>query len=187
MLKTSPSKSFMAYFPFPLALQLIFPDLVEGLVLMNIDPNGKGWIDWAATKVSTKPIMPVCGSSDLGQPHSGFLSLLQLSGLTSTLPDTVLSHLFSQVRGSSGAGACRLGLSQHRQLLQAEPGWVIVSSEVASGKSFHTRGSSSAFQTTPARSGASSSVGDSHMPSPSPKSLPPVCTPSCPPMPRRSW
>ncbi|XP_029780098.1 protein NDRG4 [Suricata suricatta] len=51
---------------------LIFPDLVEGLVLMNIDPNGKGWIDWAATK---------------------------LSGLTSTLPDTVLSHLFSQVRG----------------------------------------------------------------------------------------
>uniref|UniRef100_A0A8D0XMZ6 NDRG family member 4 n=1 Tax=Sus scrofa TaxID=9823 RepID=A0A8D0XMZ6_PIG len=31
---------------------LIFPDLVEGLVLMNIDPNGKGWIDWAATKVS---------------------------------------------------------------------------------------------------------------------------------------
>uniref|UniRef100_A0A8I3MKZ5 NDRG family member 4 n=1 Tax=Canis lupus familiaris TaxID=9615 RepID=A0A8I3MKZ5_CANLF len=48
---------------------LIFPDLVEGLVLMNIDPNGKGWIDWAATK---------------------------LSGLTSTLPDTVLTHLFSQ-------------------------------------------------------------------------------------------
>ncbi|XP_030327282.1 protein NDRG4 isoform X2 [Strigops habroptila] len=48
---------------------LIFSDLVEGLVLMNIDPNGKGWIDWAAAK---------------------------LSGLTSTLPDTVLSHLFSQ-------------------------------------------------------------------------------------------
>ncbi|XP_026094611.1 protein NDRG4-like isoform X7 [Carassius auratus] len=48
---------------------LIFPDLVEGLVLLNIDPNGKGWIDWATTK---------------------------LSGLTSTLPDTVLAHLFSQ-------------------------------------------------------------------------------------------
>ncbi|KAG1938268.1 protein NDRG4 [Pimephales promelas] len=48
---------------------LIFPDLVEGLVLLNIDPNGKGWIDWAATK---------------------------LSGLTSALPDTVLAHLFSQ-------------------------------------------------------------------------------------------
>lgn len=32
-------------------LQLIFPDLVEGLVLINVDPNGKGWIDWAASKV----------------------------------------------------------------------------------------------------------------------------------------
>ncbi|XP_070616659.1 protein NDRG4 isoform X2 [Erythrolamprus reginae] len=48
---------------------LIFPDLVEGLVLINVDPNGKGWIDWAANK---------------------------LSGLTSTLSDMVLSHLFSQ-------------------------------------------------------------------------------------------
>ena len=33
------------------SVQLIFPDMVEGLVLLNIDPNGKGWIDWAATKV----------------------------------------------------------------------------------------------------------------------------------------
>ncbi|XP_052330984.1 protein NDRG4-like isoform X6 [Oncorhynchus keta] len=48
---------------------LIFPDLVEGLVLLNIDPNGKGWIDWATGK---------------------------LSGFTSALPDTVLPHLFSQ-------------------------------------------------------------------------------------------
>lgn len=42
-------------------LQLIFPDLVEGLVLINIDPNGKGWIDWAATKVSRPlpPLMPL--------------------------------------------------------------------------------------------------------------------------------
>uniref|UniRef100_A0A7N8WKX4 Protein NDRG2 n=1 Tax=Mastacembelus armatus TaxID=205130 RepID=A0A7N8WKX4_9TELE len=48
---------------------LIFPELVEGLVLLNIDPNGKGWIDWAASK---------------------------LSGLTSGLPDNVLPHLFSQ-------------------------------------------------------------------------------------------
>ncbi|KAK5599908.1 Protein ndrg4 [Crenichthys baileyi] len=48
---------------------LMFPDMVEGLVLLNINPNGKGWIDWAASK---------------------------LSGLTSTIPDTVLPHLFSQ-------------------------------------------------------------------------------------------
>ncbi|MGH0182128.1 UNVERIFIED_CONTAM: hypothetical protein FKN15_013770, partial [Acipenser sinensis] len=53
---------------------LIFPELVEGLVLLNIDPNGKGWIDWAATK---------------------------LSGLTSALPETVLTHLFSQVECNS--------------------------------------------------------------------------------------
>lgn len=41
--------------PFSCLVQLIFPDLVEGLVLMNIDPNGKGWIDWAAAKVSRTP------------------------------------------------------------------------------------------------------------------------------------
>uniref|UniRef100_A0A4W5LXV3 NDRG family member 4 n=1 Tax=Hucho hucho TaxID=62062 RepID=A0A4W5LXV3_9TELE len=36
---------------------LIFPDLVEGLVLLNIDPNGKGWIDWATGKVAdTAPL-----------------------------------------------------------------------------------------------------------------------------------
>lgn len=57
----------MACLLFPLSLQLIFPDLVEGLVLMNIDPNGKGWIDWAATKVSTKPTWPVWESSGLSR------------------------------------------------------------------------------------------------------------------------
>lgn len=28
----------------------IFFDLVEGLVLVNIDFNGKGWIDWVVIK-----------------------------------------------------------------------------------------------------------------------------------------
>lgn len=33
------------------ALQLNHQDSVEGLVLINIDPNAKGWMDWAAHKV----------------------------------------------------------------------------------------------------------------------------------------
>lgn len=43
------------------------PELVEGLVLMNVDPCAKGWIDWAAAK---------------------------LSGWTSNVVDVVLAHLF---------------------------------------------------------------------------------------------
>uniref|UniRef100_A0A5F7ZML7 NDRG family member 2 n=2 Tax=Macaca TaxID=9539 RepID=A0A5F7ZML7_MACMU len=45
------------------------PDTVEGLVLINIDPNAKGWMDWAAHK---------------------------LTGLTSSIPEMILGHLFSQ-------------------------------------------------------------------------------------------
>ncbi|XP_068097180.1 protein NDRG2 isoform X2 [Hyperolius riggenbachi] len=47
---------------------LLHPNTVEGLVLLNIDPNAKGWMDWAAHK---------------------------LSGLTSSIPEMILSHLFS--------------------------------------------------------------------------------------------
>ncbi|KAB5518413.1 hypothetical protein PHYPO_G00165570 [Pangasianodon hypophthalmus] len=50
------------------------PDSVEGLVLINIDPNARGWIDWAAQKLST---------------------------LTSSLADQLLGHLFSQEETSS--------------------------------------------------------------------------------------
>ncbi|KAJ8382501.1 hypothetical protein SKAU_G00032790 [Synaphobranchus kaupii] len=45
------------------------PDSVEGLVLINIDANARGWMDWAAQKLTT---------------------------LTSSLTDQILSHLFSQ-------------------------------------------------------------------------------------------
>uniref|UniRef100_A0A671MU91 NDRG family member 2 n=1 Tax=Sinocyclocheilus anshuiensis TaxID=1608454 RepID=A0A671MU91_9TELE len=46
------------------------PEAVEGLVLINVDTNARGWMDWAAQK---------------------------LSNLTSSLTDQILSHLFSQV------------------------------------------------------------------------------------------
>ncbi|XP_059380031.1 protein NDRG2-like isoform X2 [Carassius carassius] len=45
------------------------PDAVEGLVLINVDTDARGWMDWAAQK---------------------------LSNLTSSLPDQILTHLFSQ-------------------------------------------------------------------------------------------
>ncbi|CAB1433035.1 unnamed protein product [Pleuronectes platessa] len=37
---------------------LIFPDLVEGLVLLNIDPNGKGWIDWPPPSTLPDVVLP---------------------------------------------------------------------------------------------------------------------------------
>uniref|UniRef100_A0A8C5G0Z0 Protein NDRG2 n=1 Tax=Gouania willdenowi TaxID=441366 RepID=A0A8C5G0Z0_GOUWI len=50
------------------------PDAVEGLVLVNIDTNARGWIDWAAQK---------------------------LSSVTHSLTEQILSHLFSQEELSS--------------------------------------------------------------------------------------
>uniref|UniRef100_A0A667X7V8 Uncharacterized protein n=1 Tax=Myripristis murdjan TaxID=586833 RepID=A0A667X7V8_9TELE len=49
-------------------LALNEPSLVEGLVLINIDPCAKGWVDWAASK---------------------------LSGWTSNLVDIIMGHHFS--------------------------------------------------------------------------------------------
>ena len=33
-------------------MQLTEPALVEALVLINVDPCAKGWVDWAAAKVT---------------------------------------------------------------------------------------------------------------------------------------
>lgn len=85
---------------------------------MNIDPNGKGWIDWAATKVSVVLVDRGAGADSAlrvvrgkGCTHAASPPAppTQLSGLTSTLPDTVLSHLFSQVRGWGPHGSCAGG------------------------------------------------------------------------------
>ncbi|XP_078397063.1 protein NDRG1-like isoform X2 [Cetorhinus maximus] len=48
---------------------LTFPDLVEGLCLININCCAEGWMDWAATKIT---------------------------GWTSNLTDVVISHLFGK-------------------------------------------------------------------------------------------
>ncbi|TNN72636.1 Protein NDRG2 [Liparis tanakae] len=56
------------------------PDSVEGLVLVNIDTNARGWIDWAAQK---------------------------LSSVTSSLTEQMLSHLFSQEELSSNTELVR--------------------------------------------------------------------------------
>ncbi|OCU01590.1 hypothetical protein XELAEV_18007381mg [Xenopus laevis] len=55
---------------------LAHANTVEGLVLINIDPNAKGWMDWAAQK---------------------------LTGLTQSISDVMLGHLFSaeEISGNS--------------------------------------------------------------------------------------
>lgn len=40
----------------PPSSQMAHPDSVEGLVLINIDPQARGWMDWAAQKVTVSSI-----------------------------------------------------------------------------------------------------------------------------------
>ncbi|XP_074427811.1 protein NDRG2-like [Larus michahellis] len=74
---------------------LLHPEAVEGLVLVNIDPQAKGWMDWAAHK---------------------------LSGLTSSTTDMILAHLFTQEELSAAPPAvqssrARLGATRNAPLL----------------------------------------------------------------------
>ncbi|XP_069735258.1 protein NDRG2 [Phaenicophaeus curvirostris] len=48
---------------------LLHPEAVEGLVLVNLDAKARGWMDWAASKISS---------------------------ITSSTTELILSHLFSQ-------------------------------------------------------------------------------------------
>ncbi|XP_037329901.2 protein NDRG1a [Pungitius pungitius] len=48
---------------------LDFPDMVEGLMLININPCAEGWMDWAAHKIS---------------------------GWTHAMPDMIITHLFGK-------------------------------------------------------------------------------------------
>lgn len=84
---------------------LSHPNTVEGLVLVNIDPNAKGWMDWAAHK---------------------------LSGLTSSIPEMILSHLFSAEELSGNTDIVR----QYKTAILSSP---IVSNNQLYWNSYNSR------------------------------------------------
>ncbi|KAM5280825.1 protein NDRG1 isoform 1-T1 [Ctenodactylus gundi] len=70
------------------------PEMVEGLVLINVNPCAEGWMDWAASKVRGQG--PPRGGGQLHRTAAGKSSELSISGWTQALPDMVLSHLFGK-------------------------------------------------------------------------------------------
>lgn len=75
------------------------PDSVEGVVLVNFDPNARGWMDWAAQKLTT---------------------------LTSSLTEQILCHLFSQEEMSANTEllqAHRERISKAPNLVNIELFW----------------------------------------------------------------
>ncbi|XP_065751645.1 protein NDRG1 isoform X1 [Phocoena phocoena] len=63
------------------------PEMVEGLVLINVNPCAEGWMDWAASKVR----LGAWVGQGVSQSAEG-----QISGWTQALPDMVMSHLFGK-------------------------------------------------------------------------------------------
>ncbi|CAG5929474.1 unnamed protein product [Menidia menidia] len=75
------------------------PESVEGLVLVNIDTNARGWMDWAAQK---------------------------LSSVTSSLTEQILCHLFSQEELSSNTDVVQFHrdrISKASNLINMELFW----------------------------------------------------------------
>ncbi|TKS93141.1 Protein NDRG2 [Collichthys lucidus] len=89
------------------------PDSVEGLVLVNIDTNARGWIDWAAQK---------------------------LSSVTSSLTEQILSHLFSQEELSSNTDLVqshRERISKASNLVNIELFWKTYNRSTQAHTSLH--------------------------------------------------
>ncbi|XP_041095521.1 protein NDRG2-like [Polyodon spathula] len=83
---------------------LTCPDSVEGLVLINVDAFAKGWMDWAAEKLTT---------------------------LTSSLTEKILGHLFSQEELCAGTELVKTYkkiISQTPNLYNIELFWNIYNS-----------------------------------------------------------
>lgn len=121
---------------------------------MNIDPNGKGWIDWAATKVSNKPSGPSPDGAELSQVSlwlflpPAALWFDQHFTRHRTLPSLQPGKPVDQTACGVSSGVCVGGeLQAGVQLARA--------GQAGLGHSAPLRwpGTSSAFQTTPAGSG----------------------------------
>lgn len=61
-------------------VKLVNPDSVEGLVLINIDTNTRGWLDWATQKVRTPRLLFLPFSSSPLHKHLCILISLTLMG-----------------------------------------------------------------------------------------------------------